>query len=122
MNLTKESIDYFDQSFLSKESIQFFYEHCRQRLIERYNMFITLDEYLRLSYSIMTNDKDIPKVFFRRKTKRLKTWFIVFQSKWIAVWYDKDIKLIRTILPHKLVDKNEDIINKGMKKWTKPKK
>lgn len=100
---------------LSDETIKFFFDHFSQRLMERYNIAITLSQYLDLCDAIMNNDNTIPKVFFSKRTKRLKTWFIVFNNRWIAVWYDKELKLLRTVLPQKLVSKNLHIINRGLR-------
>lgn len=78
------------------------YDHCNQRLQERYNIQLTFAEFIALSNAIKEGrkiDKDKYKmIFLERRNKRLSVWLILVKNRWTTCFYDNKRHCIVTFL------------------------
>lgn len=85
-------------------------QHARRRLRERYEIEITVEEYLQICNYIKKRDrKPGMSIFVEKETNRITHWLVNLEvwageELWVPVTYDKQRKRISTFLPLEAID------------------
>jgi len=94
--------------FSKKDNAQI--QHARRRLLERYNIDVTIEEYLQICNFIKKRDrKPGMSEFIEKESTRVSHWLVNLEKwagkeLWVPAVYDKKRKRIATFLPLEAMD------------------